>query len=304
MISNIQADILKLKKEMGVTILAHSYQSQDITEIADFVGDSYQLSLKAKSDKNQTFIMCGVHFMAETVKILSPNKKVILAHPQAGCPMAEQIQPNFIVDFKKKNPDYAVVAYINTTAALKTVCDVCVTSATAVKICEKIENKNILFIPDCNLGAYVAEKLPQKNIKLVQGGCPVHASVTADEVIEAKNLHPNALVLCHPECTPAVLKQADFIGSTSAIMDFAEKSDKKDFIIGTEISIAEHLGFSCPEKNFHIMSKKLICQNMRICTLIDVYNALRGTGGLEILMDSETISKAYGCIDRMIELGK
>ena len=304
MISDIQAEILKLKKEKNVTILAHSYQAAEIVEIADFVGDSFQLSVMAQKDKSPTCIMCGVHFMAETVKILSKEKKVILAHPQAGCPMAEQIEPEFVEHFKKQNPEYTVVAYINTTAALKTVCDVCVTSATAVKICNNIENKNILFLPDCNLGDYVAKSLPEKNIKLMQGGCPIHAAVNASEVDDAKALHPNALVLTHPECTPSVLAKSDFIGSTSAIMEYAMKSSNKDFIIGTEISIAEHLSYACPNKNFYVLSKKLICPNMKLTTLPDVLKALKGNGGLEIEMSSETIKKASVCIDAMIELGK
>lgn len=302
--SDIKEQILKLKKEKGVTILAHSYQSHEITEVADFVGDSYQLSVMAQKDTNKTCILCGVHFMAETVKILSPEKKVILANPMAGCPMAEQIEPEFVTYFRKSNPGYTVVAYVNTTAKLKTVCDVCVTSSTAVNICSKIKNKNILFLPDCNLGAFVAKSLPEKNIKLIQGGCPIHSSVNVDEIDKAKALHPNALVLSHPECTPKILEKSDFIGSTAAIMDYAKKSDCKEFIIGTEISIAEHLSYACPDKNFYILSKKLICPNMKITSLYDVYKCLLGTGGLEIIMDADTINKASVCIDTMIELGK
>lgn len=304
MISDIQKEIIRIKKEKGITILAHSYQSQEILEVADFVGDSYQLSVMAKNDTNKTCIMCGVHFMAETVKILSPDKKVILANPLSGCPMAEQIEPEFVESFVSKNPGYTVVCYINTTAKLKTVCDVCVTSATAVKICKKIENKNILFLPDCNLGAFVAKNIPEKNIHLMQGGCPIHASVNANEVDIAKNLHPSALVLTHPECVPSVLEKSDFVGSTSAIMNYAKDSQNKDFIIGTEISIAEHLAYTCPDKNFYILSKKLICPNMKITSLVDVYKAVNGTGGLEIVMNDETIKKASVCIDAMIDLGK
>ena len=304
MIRKLQDDILKLKKEKGVCILAHSYQAAEIVEIADFTGDSFQLSLAAQNAKEDTVIMCGVHFMAETVKILSPQKKVILAHPQAGCPMAEQVEPVFVEHFLKENPGYTVVAYINTTAALKTMCDVCVTSSTAVKIVQNIENKNILFLPDCNLGDYVSKNVTGKNIKLWQGGCPIHAVVNTDDVKKARDLHPNALLLVHPECTPSVLEKADFVGSTSAIMDFAKNSDQKEFIIGTEISIAEHLQYACPEKNFYILSKKLLCPNMKITSLMDVYKSLRGDGGLVIDLDDETIKKARFCIDEMIRLGK
>ncbi|OJU12585.1 MAG: quinolinate synthase [Clostridiales bacterium 43-6] len=304
MVRTIQDKILKLKKENDVCILAHSYQAAEIVEIADFTGDSFQLSVMAQTAPQKTVILCGVHFMAETVKILSPEKRVILAHPQAGCPMAEQVEPVFVEHFLKTNPGYTVVAYINTTAALKTVCDVCVTSSTAVKIVQNIENENILFLPDCNLGDYVSKNVTGKNIKLWQGGCPIHAAVNPAEVDKAKELHPGALVLVHPECTPSVVDKADFVGSTSAIMEYAKQSDAKDFIIGTEVSIAEHLAYACPEKNFHILSKKLLCPNMKITSLMDVYKSLTGEGGLEIDMDEDTIHKARKCIDEMIRLGK
>lgn len=200
-------------------------------------------------------------------------------------------------------PDYTVVAYINTTAALKTVCDVCVTSSSAVKIVKQLENKNILFIPDCNLGAYVQEKVPEKNIKLLQGGCPIHAAVNEKEAVAAKEKYPNAELLVHPECTPDVVRHADFVGSTSAIMDYAKKSDCNEFIIGTELSIAEHLQYECPDKIFHYLSQKLICKNMKMSTLPDVYNVLLGRGGVEITLDADTIQKARKCIDEMLRLG-
>ena len=299
----LQQEIIRLKKEKDICILAHSYVAHEILEIADFTGDSYALSVKAKDAPQKTVIMVGVRFMAETVKILSPEKKVILANAGAGCAMADQMDKQVIEIVKQQYPDYKVVAYINTTAELKTICDVCVTSSSAVKIVSAMPDKNILFIPDCNLGDYVAKQLPEKNIKLLQGGCPVHASVNAEEVVEAKKLHPNALVLVHPECTPDVVKLADYVGSTSGIMDFARKSDAKEFIIGTEISIAEHLQYECPDKMFYYMSPKLICKNMKLSTLGDVYNAILGRAGEEIVLDDETITAARRCIDEMIRLG-
>lgn len=302
-IPELQKAIIDMKKEKDICILAHSYQTREITEIADFTGDSFQLSVKASQVPNKTVIMCGVRFMAETVKLLSPEKTVYLSNPIAGCPMAEQMDKEMISAVKEQYPDYTVVAYINTTTDLKTVCDVCVTSSSAVKIVKKLESKNILFIPDCNLGSFVAKQVPEKNIKLLQGGCPIHARVTAREADQAIALHPNAEVLVHPECVPAVVEKADFIGSTSAIMDYAKKSDKKEFIIGTEISIAAHLAYECPDKLFYPMSKNLICPNMKSTTLVDVYNTMTGRGGEEILLDEETRLKAKVCIDRMIELG-
>ncbi len=303
MIKDLQREILKLKKQKDACILAHSYMSEDVCEIADFVGDSYALSVRAKSVPQSTVLMCGVRFMAETVKMLSPQKKVFLVNPQAGCPMAEQFDKEIIAEVKKTYPDYAVVAYINTTTELKTIADVCVTSASAVKICRAIPQKNVLFIPDINLGTYVKGLVPEKNFKLLSGGCPTHAKIEKSDVIAAKKAHPAALLLVHPECRPEVTEAADFVGSTTGIMDFAIKSDKKEFIIGTENSIVEHLQFKCPEKNFYPLSKDLVCHNMKITTLPDVFNCLSGRGGEEIILDEETRLKAVKSIEKMIEYG-
>ncbi len=302
-IAQLQQKIIELKKEKDVCILAHSYQAHEILEIADYTGDSYKLSVDASKVKNKNILMCGVRFMAETCKILSPEKKVYLAQPTAGCSMADQMDKQLISQVKEMYPDYAVVAYINTTADLKTICDVCVTSSSAVKIVKNMSEKNILFIPDCNLGDYVAKQCSDKNIKLLNGGCPIHACVNTEDVKKAKEMHPNAELLVHPECTPEVVAMADYVGSTSGIMDYALNCDKKDFIIGTEISIAEHLQYMCPDKNFYILSQKLICSNMKSTTLADVYNCLAGKGGEEITLDEKTITDAKKCIDEMIRLG-
>ena len=298
-----QREIIRLKKEKDICILAHSYQAREITEIADFTGDSFQLSVQAEKAPHRTVVMCGVRFMAETVKILSPQKTVLLANPAAGCPMAEQMDKDLIEAVKEQYPDYTVVAYINTTAELKTICDVCVTSSSAVNIVRNLPDKNILFIPDCNLGDYVAKHVPEKNLKLLQGGCPIHARVCAADVTAARHRYPNAEVLVHPECTPDVLALADFIGSTSAIMEYAKASERSEFIIGTEISITQHLAYQCPEKRFYTLSKNLICPNMKATSLVDIYHAVSGVGGEEILLDDETVRKARVCIDRMIEMG-
>lgn len=267
-IKDIQTEIIKLKKETNTAILAHSYQGREIIEIADFTGDSYKLSVDAKGVDADNILFCGVHFMAETAKMLSPDKRVFLANSLAGCPMAEQMEAEFIQRIKEQEPDRAVVAYINTTASLKAVCDVCVTSSSALKIVRAMDAEKILFIPDCNLGDYVKRNVPEKDIKLLQGGCPVHAPVTVSDLENAKKLHPNALVLVHPECIPAVTQQADYAGSTSGIMNYAKKSDAKEFIIGTEISIVEHLQYECPEKKFYPLSKKIVCPNMKLTTLM------------------------------------
>ncbi len=298
----LQDEIIRLKKEKDVCILAHAYQSHDIWEVADFVGDSYGLSRQAAQAEQKTVLMCGVRFMAETVKILSPEKKVLLSSADAGCPMAEQMDVEMIAREKQMYPDYTVVAYINTTSELKTICDVCVTSASAVQIVKNIENRNILFIPDCNLGRWVANQLPEKNIKLLQGGCPIHARMSVQDVEAARNAHPNALLLVHPECLPQVSAQADYIGSTTGIMNYAKKSGADEFIIGTENSIVQHLQFECPDKRFYPLSKDCVCHNMKLTTLGDVYACVQGIGGEEITLADEVREKAKRCIDAMMTL--
>lgn len=300
---SIQDDILKLKKENDICILAHAYQSQDIWEIADYVGDSYGLSLEAAKASQKTVLLCGVRFMAETVKILSPQKKVLLSHPQAGCPMAQQISVTQLAERKEKYPGYTVAAYINTTSELKTLCDVCVTSSSAVKIISSLENPNILFIPDCNLGAWIAQQVPEKNIQLVQGGCPAHAAIHARQVEQARRLHPQARLLVHPECLPEVSRQADYVGSTTGIMDYAKNSPESSFIIGTENSIIQHLQFACPDKQFYPLSNACICSNMKLTTLMDVYHCVQGTGGEEITLPDNIMKQARRCIDTMLTLG-
>ena len=300
---DLQQEILRLKKEKDICILAHSYEAREICEIADFTGDSYALSVKAQKVKNETVIMCGVRFMAETVKILSPQKRVILSHPQAGCPMAEQFSADDILKLKKEHPNAAVAAYVNTTALLKAVSAVCVTSSCAVKVVKAMPQKEIIFIPDRNLGAYVQSECPDKNLILLDGGCPEHAKVTERDVLAAKAAHPDALFLVHPEFRPEVTKHADYIGSTSGIMDFAANSEADEFIIGTENSIVQHLQFDCPGKKFYPVSKGLICENMRLTTLPEVYLCCTGDGGEEITLDEEIMKKAKRCIDRMIEYG-
>lgn len=241
--------------------------------------------------------------MAETVKILSPEKRVLLSNSEADCPMANQMDADMILQLKEQNPGYAVAAYVNTTSELKTVCDVCVTSSSAVKIIKNMDAQDILFIPDCNLGEWVARQVPEKNIKLVHGGCPTHVRVSERDVNKAKALHPNALLLVHPECLPEVSQKADYVGSTTGIMDYAKNSDQKEFIIGTENSIVQHLQFMCPDKRFYPLSKDCVCHNMKMTTLGDVLNCVEGIGGEEITLSDEVMTKARACLDTMIKLG-
>lgn len=302
-IRELQDEIIRLKKEKGICILAHAYQRQDIWDVADYIGDSFGLSQKAAKVQDKTIIMCGVRFMAETVKMLSPQKTVYLANPIAGCPMADQMDTELIAQMKGDMPDHTIVAYINTTAELKTVCDVCVTSSSAVKIIRNIPNDKILFIPDCNLGDWVAKQVPEKKIELVRGGCPTHLRMTKYDVERARQQHPKAEILMHPECHPSIVALADFVGSTTEIMSYAEKGTNSEYIIGTENSIVEHLQFKCPEKSFYPLSKDCVCHNMSATTLTDVYKTVKGIGGEEIIMSDELIASSRKCIDEMLRLG-
>lgn len=299
----MQDEIMRIKKEKDICILAHAYQSHDIWEVADYVGDSFGLAQRAAEAPQKTMIMCGVRFMAETVKLLSPEKTVYLPEPDAGCPMADQIDYDLLAALREKNPDYTVVAYVNTTTEVKTLSDVCVTSSSAVKIVKNMPEKDILFIPDCNLGSWVKKQVPEKNIKLVSGGCPTHVRVTIKDVEKAKAAHPNALLLVHPECLKEVTELADYAGSTTGIMDYAAKSDAKEFIIGTENSIVSHLQLAHPEKRFYALSKDCVCHNMKMTTLGDVYNCVVNGEGESITLTEETMQKARKSIDAMLRLG-
>lgn len=300
----LQSEIKKLKKENDVCILAHAYQTHDILEVADFVGDSFGLSEQAAAAPQKNVLMCGVRFMAETAKILSPEKRVFLSHPDAGCPMAAQLTVSELKELKKQHPNSAVVAYINTTAELKTLCDVCVTSASALSVVKNVPNKHILFIPDCNLGSWLQKQLPEKNFYFIKGGCPVHMQITVDDVNNAKKTHPGAKLLVHPECLKEVTELADFAGSTTGILKFVKNSSEKEFIIGTDNSIVQHLQFEYPDKSFYPLSKKCVCNDMRLTTLVDVYNCVKNLNGEEINLTSDVISKARASIDSMLRLGK
>ncbi|MQM73013.1 MAG: quinolinate synthase NadA [Pseudoramibacter sp. EUB1.1] len=303
-IQELQEKIIQLKKEKDVCILAHAYQSQDIWEVADYVGDSYGLAVQAAKDPHQNIVMCGVRFMAETCKVLSPEKNVVLANSLAACPMAAQMNRQDLIELKKKYPDYTVVAYINTTADFKREVDMIVTSSSAVKIIKKMDADKILFVPDCHLGTWVAKQVPEKTFKFFNGGCPTHCRMTAEDVKRARAEHPDAEILVHPECLTEVSEQADYIGSTTGIMKYAADSDSKEFVIGTENSIVQHLQFAHPEKRFYPLSKMCVCMNMKATTLMDVYHSLNGDGGEQIELPEQTIEESRAAIDRMVEFGQ
>ena len=299
----LRDEILRLKKEKDICILAHAYQDHELWEVADYMGDSFGLSLQAQKAEQENVIMCGVRFMAETVKTLAPQKHVFLANERAGCPMADQMTREDVLKMKEQYPDYTVCAYINTTADLKRAVDVIVTSSSAVKIIGNLPDEKILFIPDPNLGRWIADQMPQKTFAFFDGGCPSHQLITAQDVETARTEHPDARILVHPECNPEVVSGADYVGSTTGIMKYAKDSECKEFIIGTENSIVSHLSIDCPDKTFYPLSPLCVCPNMRITTLEDLYGCIMGTAGEEILLEPEVIEESRRPIDRMIQLG-
>lgn len=304
-VKELQKLITEEKEKNNTLVLAHTYQAPEIIDIADITGDSFFLSKKAAEMKAHRVIMCGVRFMAEAVKILSPETEVILPVKEATCPMAEQILPKRVHEFKKNNPDTAVVAYINTTAELKAECDVCVTSSSAVEIVKKLPNEKVLFIPDKNLGSYVAEQVPEKSFILWDGFCPVHNSLSAEDVKAAKNNHPDAKFAVHPEAPAEVLRAADMIGSTSAIIKYAKEQSGK-VIIGTEKGVVDYL--SSHEKNgerfIQLSPEKLCCGDMKMTTLSDVYEAVIGKKGEIVELSEQLRLRAKASIDKMLELGE
>ena len=300
---NLIEEILKLKKEKDAVILAHYYVNDEVQEIADYVGDSYYLAKVATTLKEKTIVFAGVKFMGESAKILNPEKTVLMPDEKADCPMAHMAEVERIEEVRKQYEDVAVVCYINSTAELKMHSDVCVTSSNAMKIVKSLPNKNIFFIPDENLGRYIAEKVPEKNFIFNDGYCHVHKAVTADMVKAAREAHPEAEVLMHPECTLDTLELADYIGSTAGIIDHAAKSDKKEFIISTELGVFYKLKKDNPDKKFYSASPVQICPNMKKVTLEKVRNCLRDNTGVVEVSDEKRI-KSLEPLQRMLKLAE
>lgn len=299
LISNID----RMKKEQNAVIVAHSYQVDDVQEVADVVGDSFALSQFCASNNADTIVFCGVHFMAESAKILSPEKTVLLPEINAGCPMADMVTAEALIEAKKKYPNAAVVCYINSSAEVKAECDICCTSSNALQVIRSIDKKDIIFVPDKNLGSYVAQMVPEKNIILWEGYCITHHKIKANEVLAAKELHPDAVLLVHPECQPEIAKLADFVGSTKQIIDYAKNSEQKKFIIGTEMGVLYQLKKDSPDKTFYLMSSGLICPNMKKTSLQSVHDAL-AYKRYEINLSEDIIKRASHCLNRMLEVCK
>lgn len=296
-------EILKLKKERNAVILAHYYIDAQVQAIADYVGDSYYLAKVAKESEADVIVFCGVQFMGESAKIINPNKTVLLPEENADCPMAHMATVEKVKEIKSQYDDIAVVCYINSSVELKSVSDVCVTSSNAIRIVESLPNKNILFIPDENLGRYCQSKIKDKNFVFNEGYCHVHTAIKSDELLKTKEKYPNAKVLAHPECKKDILDIADFVGSTSEIIDYSAKTDFDEFIIATEVGILYELKQKSPNKTFHIVTKNQSCPDMKLITMESVLRALK-ENTYQVEVDETIAINALKPLNRMLELAK
>ncbi len=299
---NYVEEIKKLKKEKNAIILAHYYQNKEIQEIADYLGDSYKLSVIASETDADIIVFCGVHFMAETAKILSPDKKVLIPVMEAGCSMANMINEVSLSQYKEKNPDTKILCYVNSTANVKALSDCCVTSSNALKIIDHYlaAGQKILYCPDRNLAKY-AMKLRNVKFDCWDGDCCIHDSLTSHMVAKMKNKHQDALVVVHPEARLEVLECADYVGSTAGIIDFVKKSDAKSFIVGTEEGILHKLRKDNPNKEFYLLDEGLSCYDMKLTTLKDVYEVLKNESN-EVTVEENIRKKAFDALDTMLKL--
>ena len=299
----MKEQIQKLKKEKNAVILTHYYAPAEAQEIADYVGDSFYLAKVAKQTSADIIVFCGVSFMGESAKLLNPEKKVLMPDLTADCPMAHMVADGKIEEMRAKYDDLAVVCYINSTAELKAKSDVCVTSSNAIKIVKALPNKNIFFIPDRNLGGFVARQVPEKNVIVNDGCCPIHAAITKEQLLEQKKKHPNAPILIHPECEPELLEISDFIGSTADIIAFAKQSDSSEFIVCTEDGVDYKLITDNPEKKFFYPEPHPCCADMKLNTLRNILSVLENEDR-EVFVNEAVAEMACKPLDRMLELGR
>lgn len=300
--NELQNKIHALKKEHNTLVLAHYYQNLDVQDVADYVGDSFALAKLAQKASQDTIILCGVRFMAESAKILNPTKTVYLPADEAGCPMADMITSEDLMALRKQYPEAAVVCYVNSSAEVKAVSDICCTSSSAEKVVRSLDQKQIIFVPDKNLGAYVAKQIPDKQFIFYEGWCPVHNSLSESDAIASKTQNPDSVLLAHPECRGELLAHADYIGSTEGILDYARKTEKKEIIISTEIGVFEILKREFPDKNVTIIRDDFICADMKKTTLEDVIACLEGKKE-PLEMDSELMDSARKSLERMVRIG-
>jgi quinolinate synthase len=297
----LAGEILRLKRQLGAVILAHNYQRGEVQDLADFVGDSLELSQNASETEAGVIVFCGVHFMAETASILCPNKKVLLPDAGAGCPMANMITAESLIAKKDEIPDAVVVCYVNSPANVKAESDVCCTSANAVKVIESLDTDKVLFVPDQYLGHYVSTKT-DKEIILWPGFCHTHVKIQAEDIINRKSQHPGAKVIVHPECRPEVIALADEVLSTGGMCTFAKQTDANVIIVGTEIGIIHRLSKENPDKRFIAASQKAVCPNMKKITTEKVLWALQDMAP-EVRVTEEIRVRAKKVVDRMLEIG-
>ncbi len=299
----IITEINKLKKEKNAVILAHCYQNIEIDEVADYVGDSLYLSQMAAKTDAEIIVFAGVYFMAQTAKILNPKKKVLLPRLESGCLMADMINLKQLREFKLKYPGIPTVCYINSTAEVKTECDICCTSSNALKIVKSLNAPKVLFLPDTYLGKWVESQLETTEVITYPGYCPTHLRIKPQDISDAKKKYPEAKVLAHPECHKEVAILADYVGSTTGIIKYAAESPAKQFIIATEKGVVDRLKRDYPQKEFILIKDNIICPNMKWHTLDDIYNALKNEQH-EINVAGDVAQKALRCIDRMLEVSK
>ncbi len=297
-LEELKKEVRTLLKERNAIMLAHNYQRDEIQEIADLTGDSLGLSQAAADSDADVIVFCGVHFMAESAAILAPEKTVILPRLDAGCPMADMINAEQLAEEKAKNPDIPVVAYVNTTAEVKALTDICCTSGNAIKVTESVKGNEVYMVPDRNLAHYIA-RFTEKKISWWDGFCPTHENFTLEDALRSRAEHPDAVLICHPECRPDVVEVADHVCSTSGMYKYAKESSAKKFIIGTEIGILYKLRKENPDKEFISPSKALICPNMKLTTLEDVRDCLRDMSNI-VTVAPEIQQKAKAALDRMM----
>lgn len=300
---NIIDEILRLKKEKNALILAHYYQNDEVQEIADFVGDSYYLSKIAKDSKENTLVFCGVDFMAESAKILSPDKKVLIPVKEAGCLMADMVNVEGLLKLKEKYKDAAIVTYINSSTEVKAISDVIVTSSNALKIVENLPQKNIIFAPDKNLGEYISEHVADKNIILWQGYCPIHEKIKEKSIISFREEHPEAQVLVHPECSKRIRDLSHYIGSTSGIISKVKELSNKEILVVTEEGIFYELNKNNRDNKLYKTTEVMSCKDMKKINLESIYNCLLNEE-FEIEIDEEIREKAYKALENMHELSQ
>ena len=294
-------EIERLKKEKNALILAHNYQIPEIQAVADILGDSLKLSIEAAKTDKDIIVFCGVKFMAESAKLLSPDKKVLLPALDAGCPMADMQDAEALREMKKEYPGVPVVTYVNSNTDVKAETDICCTSSNAVNVVKSLDSDRVIFGPDKNLGSYIQQFVDDKEIILWNGFCPTHEAVKAEEVVKVKLKNPGVKILVHPEANPSVVELADFVGSTSQMIDYVKENDDEKFIIGTEMGILNIMSKENPSKDFKLLSPKLICVNMKKTNLKSLYDALNEEKH-EITIDEDIREKAMLSLDKMIKI--